>query len=137
MRLLADIAYVRSGDKGDICSVGVIARTPADYAALLRTVTPASVKALYGTHVQGPVEVFRLDNLESLNVVMHAALGGGATRTLRLDQTGKALGSAILRLPVVEGNQPTALNSPPGHADAAGTAPSTPQAAPSASRSGP
>jgi hypothetical protein len=104
VRLLSDIAYVRSGDKGDICSVGVIAKTPSDYVALVRTVTPTAVKALYGSHVKGAVEVFRLDNIEALNVVMHGALGGGATKTLRLDQTGKALGSAILRLQVVEGN---------------------------------
>ena len=103
-RILRDIAFVRSGDKGDVCSVGVIARTPADYPALLRSVTPEAVKALYKEHVRGAVHVHRLDNLEALNVVMHGALGGGATRTLRLDQTGKALGSALLRLPVVEGN---------------------------------
>ena len=103
-RLLRDIAYVRSGDKGDICSAGLVARSTADYAALLRSTTPERIKALYGSHVNGPVEVFRLDNIECVNVVMHKALGGGATRTLRLDQTGKALGSAILRLTVVEGN---------------------------------
>jgi hypothetical protein len=106
-RLLSEIAYVRSGDKGDICSVGIIAKSPSDYAAIVRTVTPDSIKALYGSHVKGHVQVFRLDNLETLNVVMHGALGGGATKTLRLDQTGKALGSAILRLPVVEGNGET------------------------------
>ena len=103
-RILRDIAYVRSGDKGDVCSVGVIARTPSDYPMLIRSVTPETVKALYGDYVRGPVAVYRLDNLDALNVVMHGALAGGATRTLRLDQTGKALGSALLRLPVVEGN---------------------------------
>ncbi len=102
-RLLRDIAYVRSGDKGDIVSVGVIAKSPADYPDLLRCVTPERVKALYGSHVQGKVTVYRLDNLEAVNVVMEHALGGGATRTLRLDQTGKALGSGILRLPLLEG----------------------------------
>ncbi len=101
-RLLRDIAYVRSGDKGDVVNVGVIARQPGDYAALLRSVTPERVKALYGDHVRGAVSVYRLDNIDSLNVVMQKALGGGATRTLRLDQTGKALGSALLRLEVVE-----------------------------------
>jgi len=100
-RLLREIAYVRSGDKGDIVSVGVIAKSPADYPDLLRSVTPERVKALYGSHVLGKVTVYRLDNLEAVNVVMEHALGGGATRTLRLDQTGKALGSAILRLPLL------------------------------------
>ena len=104
-RILRDIAYVRSGDKGDVVSVGVIARSSAEYAALIRSITPDAVKALYGSHVKGAVHVYRLDNLEALNVVMTGALGGGATRTLRLDQTGKALGNALLRLPVIEGNR--------------------------------
>jgi hypothetical protein len=105
-RLLREIAYVRSGDKGDVCTVGVIARSPGDYPALIRSVTPATVKALYGDFVRGVVHVHRLDNLEALNVVMEGALGGGATRTLRLDQTGKSLGNALLRLVIVEGNNP-------------------------------
>ena len=103
-RLLRDIAYVRSGDKGDICSVGVIARSREDYPAVLRTVTAERVRALYGTYVKGAVHVYRLDNIEAVNVVMEQALGGGATRTLRLDQTGKAFGNALLRLTVDEGN---------------------------------
>jgi hypothetical protein len=41
-----------------------------------------------------------MDNIEALVVVMRGALGGGATSTLRLDQTGKSLGHALLRLPV-------------------------------------
>jgi hypothetical protein len=100
-KLLRDLAYIRSGDKGDVCSVGVIAKSPEAYPALLRSVTPESVKALYGDFVRGRVDVYRLDNMHALNVVMQHALGGGATKTLRLDQTGKALGNAILRLPLV------------------------------------
>lgn len=102
-RQLREIAYVRSGDKGDVCSIGVIARSPDAYPALVRTVTPENVKALYGSFVKGPVRVFPMDNIHSVMVVMEGALGGGATRTLRLDQTGKSLGNAMLRLAVVEG----------------------------------
>ncbi|WP_240746025.1 AtuA-related protein [Cupriavidus oxalaticus] len=100
--LLKDIAYVRSGDKGDTVTIGVIAKTPQDYEALRRSVTPEAVKQLFGEWVRGDVEVFEAANLHSLSVFMHKALGGGATRTLRLDQTGKSLGNAILRLPVIE-----------------------------------
>lgn len=99
-QLLRDICYVRSGDKGDVCTAGLIARTPADYPALLASVTPETVRALYGDWVQGEVQCHRMDNIHALVVVMHGALGGGATRTLRLDQTGKSLGHALLRLPV-------------------------------------
>ena len=101
-KLLRDIAYVRSGDKGDTCTAGLIARTPANYPALLRSVTPERVKALYGDWIKGEVACYPMDNIQAVVVVMQQALGGGATCTLRLDQTGKALGHALLRLPEVE-----------------------------------
>jgi hypothetical protein len=94
-KLLSDICYVRSGDKGNVCTAGLIARTPADYPA------PERVRALYGEWITGEVECYPMDNIEALVVVMRGALGGGATSTLRLDQTGKSLGHALLRLPVV------------------------------------
>jgi hypothetical protein len=100
-RTLSDICYVRSGDKGNICTAGLIARTPADYPALLASVTPEKVRELYGDWVKGEVQCHRMDNIQALVVVMHGALGGGATSTLRLDQTGKSMGHALLRLPVV------------------------------------
>lgn len=101
MQILRDIAYIRSGDKGDVVSVGVIARAPEHYPALLRSVTPEQVKNLFGDWVRGDVEVYPMDNIEAVVVIMRNALGGGATRTLRLDQTGKAMGNGLLRLPVL------------------------------------
>ena len=101
-KLLRDIAYVRSGDKGDICTAGLVAKTPQDYPVILRSVTPEKVKALYGEWIKGPVNCYPMDNIQAVVVVMEQALGGGATRMLRLDQTGKALGHALLRLPVVD-----------------------------------
>jgi hypothetical protein len=101
--LLRDIAYVRSGDKGDVVSIGVIASRPEHYPAIVRSVTGSAVRKLFGDWVNGEATVYRMDNIESVVVVMQRALGGGATRTLRLDQTAKALGNAILRLPVVGG----------------------------------
>ena len=70
---------------------------------LLASVTPDKVRALYGDWVRGEVQCHRMDNIQALVVVMNGGLDGGATRTLRLDQTGKALGHALLRLPVVGG----------------------------------
>ncbi len=96
--LLRDIAYVRSGDKGNTLTIGVIAREPEHYATVLRTVTPDRVKELFGDWVHGPVHVYPMDNIEAVVVYMENALGGGATSTLRLDQTGKSIGNAILRL---------------------------------------
>lgn len=102
-RNLSEIAYIRSGDKGDVCTAGIIAKTPQDYAALLRSVSPERVRALYGSWIQGDVECYPMDNIQAVVVVMRQALGGGATQTLRLDQTGKSLGAALLRLNIVEG----------------------------------
>lgn len=101
-RQIADIAYIRSGDKGDVCTAGIIARTPKDYPLLKASLTPDRVKALYGEWIKGAVNCYPMDNIEAVVVVMEQALGGGATKTLRLDQTGKAMGHALLRLPVVE-----------------------------------
>lgn len=102
-----DIAYVRSGDKGDICSVGLVARGPREYAWLRASVTPADVKRIYGDWVRGEVECHPMDNIGAVVVVMRHALGGGATRTLRLDQTGKSLGYALMRLPVRGAENPS------------------------------
>ncbi len=100
---LSEICYVRSGDKGDVCSAGLIAKTPEDYPTLLRSVTPEKVKALFGDWIQGEVSCYPMDNIQAVMVVMRDALGGGATKTLRLDQTGKAFGNGLLRLPALEG----------------------------------
>ncbi len=98
--LLRDIAYVRSGDKGDTLTIGVIAMRSDLYSLVQATVTPERVKTLFGDWVKGDIHVYHMDNIEAVVVYMKQALGGGATRTLRLDQTGKSIGNAILRLPV-------------------------------------
>lgn len=100
IKTVRDIAYVRSGDKGDVCTAGLLARTPEDYPRLQASVTPEAVKALYGDWIRGEVACYPMANIEAVVVVMRLALGGGATRTLRLDQTGKSLGYALLRLPL-------------------------------------
>ncbi|MCC6611783.1 MAG: hypothetical protein IT515_19185 [Burkholderiales bacterium] len=100
MRLLRDIAYVRSGDKGDTVTIGVIARTPGDYQSIVESIDEQAVRDLFGDWVKGRVDIYRMDNIDAVVVVLNQGLGGGATRTLRLDQTGKSLGNAILRLPV-------------------------------------
>ena len=101
LELLVDIADIRSGDKGDNVSIGVLARRPEDYAALLATLRPENISARFGDWVRGKVSVFPMPNIDGCLVLLEQALGGGATRTLRLDQTAKALGNALLRLPVI------------------------------------
>ncbi len=92
------LAYARSGDKGDVCNIGLMARTPDIYEFLRATITETCIKEHFGEMVRGPVTVYPMDNIHSLAIVLRGALGGGATTTLRYDQTGKAMGSALLRL---------------------------------------
>lgn len=97
---LSEIAYARSGDKGDTCNVGLMAKSPELYERLCAEVSPERVRRHLGSLVHGEVLVYRLDNINAINVVMQGALGGGATRTTRFDQTGKAMGNALLRMPI-------------------------------------
>jgi len=97
---LARIAHTRSGDKGDISNIGVIAWLPQYYPILLREVTPHRVKVFFGEMVHGGVDRFELPNLCALNLVLHQALGGGGTVSLRTDAQGKTLGAALLAMEI-------------------------------------
>jgi hypothetical protein len=97
---LSDIAHTRSGDKGDTCNIGVITLDESHYPVLLREVTPERVKRHFGALVQGDVERFELPNLGALNFLLHGALGGGGTVSLRTDAQGKTFGAALLSLEI-------------------------------------
>ncbi len=99
-RPLGAIAHTRSGDKGDTSNIGVIALKPEYYAAIVREVTPERVKEFFGGLVQGDVERFELPNLGAVNLLLHEALGGGGTLSLRIDAQGKTYGAALLRMEV-------------------------------------
>jgi len=98
-RTLYDLAYGRAGDKGDIANISVIARTPDAYAELKARLTAERVKTYFGTMVEGEVARYELDNIEALNFVLHGALDGGATRSLRIDGLGKSLAGLLLAMP--------------------------------------
>mgnify|MGYP000004362118 FL=1 len=95
---LKDLAYARSGDKGDIVDIGVMAKDDEAYRILKKHLTAEKVKAFFSPIVKGKVLRYDIDTLNSLEFVMHNALGGGATRTLCMDQTGKAYGPNMLRM---------------------------------------
>lgn len=111
--LLKDLAYARSGDKGDISDIGVMAFSHRNYEILRKALTPERIKAYFAGDVTGKVLVYELPNLDSLEVVMYGALGGGATRTTRLDQTGKSVGPVLLRMPLEIDDQPFDISPPP------------------------
>ena len=97
---LRELAYARSGDKGDTCTIGIMAKSPEIYGHLRAVITADAVKEHFGDMVQGEIEIYPMDNIESLAIVLRNSLGGGATKTLRFDQTGKAMGSALLRMTI-------------------------------------
>ena len=97
------IAHARSGDKGDLANIGVIAKEERFYEVLVREVTPERVKTHFGAMVRGEVVRYELPNIGALNFVMREALGGGGTVSLRTDAQGKTLGAALLRMEVDTG----------------------------------
>lgn len=97
---LSQVAHARSGDKGDTVNIGVIAYDPDHYAVLVREVTAERVKAHFGELVKGEVVRYELPNLGALNFLLHEALGGGGTLSLRVDAQGKTFGAALLRMEI-------------------------------------
>lgn len=97
---LRDIAHARTGDKGDTCSISLIAFDPHDYPRLLRQATPERVRAPFAGLVTGDVTRYELPQLHAVNFVMTRALGGGVTRSLALDAHGKSLSSLLLTLEI-------------------------------------
>jgi hypothetical protein len=97
---LRALCQARSGDKADRSDLAVFAPNRAIYEVLERVVTPERVRAHFEGLVSGPVVRYELPNILALKFVMEGALGGGGPSSLRIDNLGKALGSAILRLRV-------------------------------------
>jgi hypothetical protein len=97
---LSRIAHGRSGDKGDVSNIGVIAYRPEYYAILLRELSPDKVKQYFGPLVRGRVTRYELPNLDALNFVMEQALDGGGTISLRTDAQGKTHAAALLRMEI-------------------------------------
>jgi hypothetical protein len=97
---LSQIAHTRSGDKGDTCNIGVIALNERHYPILVREVTSERVKHHFGDLVKGEVERYELPNLGALNFLLHGALGGCGTVSLRMDAQGKTFGAALLRMQI-------------------------------------
>ncbi len=95
---LVDIAHARSGDKGDTANVGVIALRPEWYDVLAKHLTRERVREHFRGVIAGDVERYELPNLGALNFLLHGALDGGGTLSLKTDAQGKVYSTALLRL---------------------------------------
>ena len=95
---LLDLAHARSGDKGDTANVGVIALKPEWYPLLARELTRDRVADHFAGVIGGGVDRYELPNLQALNFLLHGALDGGGTLSLKTDAQGKVYSTALLRL---------------------------------------
>lgn len=97
---LGDIAHARSGDKGNHANIGVIAWTAAGYEFLGKVLTESRVAEFFLPLRPRQVQRYQLPGIHAYNFVLNGILGGGASRSLRIDSQGKTLGLAILEMPL-------------------------------------
>jgi hypothetical protein len=97
---IREIAHSRAGEKGDVVYVSVIAYEDADYPLLERQVTVDLVRGAFGPMLTGPVERFEVPLIGALNFALHGALGGGRSRNLAFEESGKALSSRMLGIEI-------------------------------------
>ena len=95
---LKEIAHSRTGDKGNISIISVIAYKDSDYELIKEKVTVERLKDYFKEIVNCKITRYEIDSISALNFVMEDALGGGVTRSLAIDMHGKSLGSALLEM---------------------------------------
>jgi len=115
---LRDIAHARSGDKGNTANVGVIANRPEWYPVLAEQLTLDRVREHFRGMIDGDVERFELPNIGAVNFLLHGALDGGGTLSLKTDAQGKVYSTAMLRLTLdVPDETARRLGLPPARTD--------------------
>jgi hypothetical protein len=97
---LIALAHGRSGDKGDIANIGVLARRPEFVSALRQHVTADAVRDYLAHFAKGKVERFEWPGLGAFNFLLHEGLGGGGIASLRHDPQGKAMAQILMDMPV-------------------------------------
>jgi hypothetical protein len=97
---LVELAHARSGDKGDKADISLFAYDRPTYDLFAREVTAERVKEHFKGIITGEVERYEAPNVLALKFVLHGALNGGASRSLRSDSLGKSLSSALLRMEI-------------------------------------
>jgi hypothetical protein len=95
---LLDLVHARSGDKGDTANVGVIALKPEWFPLIERELTEKRVADHFQGMITGEVQRYVLPNLNALNFLLHGALDGGGTLSLKTDAQGKVYSTALLRM---------------------------------------
>ena len=97
---LIRMAFARSGDKGDISNIGIIARHPEWLPVLRAQLTEVAVAGWLAHLVKGKVTRHEVPGIGAFNFVCESALGGGGMATLRNDSLGKGMAQIVLGMPV-------------------------------------
>ena len=97
---LKNIAHSRTGDKGNISNISLIAYNYEDYLYIKEKVTPQVVKNYFNEICKGNVERYEVESVWGLNFVLYNCLGGGVTKSLSLDKHGKTLGMILLDMDI-------------------------------------
>tara|TARA_B110001454_G_scaffold142851_1_gene132630 strand:- start:973 stop:2868 length:1896 start_codon:yes stop_codon:yes gene_type:complete len=99
---LINLAMARSGDKGDHCNIGILARDPAYLPYIQKAVQPEKIRN-YLSHIMSKnsdVKLYELPGLNAFNLMLEQALGGGGIASLRIDPQGKAMAQQLLDMPI-------------------------------------
>jgi hypothetical protein len=97
---LGEVAYVRSGDKGDTLNLSMVPADPADWDWLRAVVTAERVAELYSAVVTGRVVRYELPEVPACNFVLSESLGGGVSRSLGIDPHGKSWGALLMQMEI-------------------------------------
>ena len=97
---LDQIAYARSGDKGDDANVGIWAKSDAAYAVMCDTLTTERIKEHFAAVCEGKVTRYELPNLRALNFILGNSLAGGGSGSMRTDAQGKTFGRGLLYMEI-------------------------------------
>ncbi|MEZ5740235.1 MAG: acyclic terpene utilization AtuA family protein [Burkholderiaceae bacterium] len=97
---LLRLAHGRSGDKGDVANVGIIARSPALTGWLAHVLTADRVAQAFVHRQPRRVERFDLPGCQAMNFVLHGVLGGGGMASLHTDNLAKCYAQVLLSQPI-------------------------------------
>ena len=97
---LEDIAYGRSGDKGNNSNVGLIFNNEKVYIWAKSNISASIVKKYLSSIVKGNVIRYELDNIYALNFILEKSLGGGGSETLLNDAQGKTHAQLLLTMKI-------------------------------------
>lgn len=97
---LSEMAYARSGDKGDASNVGIVAYNKHGFDLLKNVLTTERVKEHFSEICKGEVTRYEVPNLLALNFILHDSLGGGGSESLKTDAQGKTHGLGLLQMEI-------------------------------------